>query len=102
VQRAVAIDADSKVFTAVEFRQLNACINFIGAVSFWRHLERLAGPERQTRDHAMGLLRELAKRAFDDREGLALSPQQAECFMYCGMTATGIRGPGSIGRLLSN
>jgi hypothetical protein len=99
VQRAVAIDADSKVFTAAEFCQFMQAFNFIGAVSFWRTLERLAGPERQTRDHAMGLLRELAKRTFNDCEGLALSPQQAECFVYCGVTPTGIRRPGSLGRV---
>jgi hypothetical protein len=76
---------------------MRAC-NFVGAVAFWRQLERLADPEQQTRMHAMGVLRELGKRAFDDCEGLALSPHQAECFMYCGMTPTGIRSPGSLGR----
>jgi len=35
--------------------------NFIGALRFWRTLERLASPESRTRLHAMGVLAELAQ-----------------------------------------
>jgi hypothetical protein len=72
--------------------------NFVGAVLFWRQLERLAVPERPTRKHATGLLRELAKRAFEDCQGWAYSPQQAESFEYCGLKTIGVRRPGSLGR----
>jgi hypothetical protein len=89
VQRAVAIDADSKLVSAAEFCQVAQAFNFIGAVAFWRQLERLAKPERQTTIHAMGVLREIAKRAFVDCDGLAFSPQQAECFRYCALTPLG-------------
>jgi len=34
---------------------------FMGAVSFWRELERLAQPEETTRIHARGVLRMLAE-----------------------------------------
>jgi hypothetical protein len=70
----------------------------MGAVSFWRQLERLADSDSPTRAHAMCLLRELAKRAFADCDGLAFSPQEAECFRYCGLAPLGVRVPGTLGR----
>jgi hypothetical protein len=95
--RALAIDADSRLFSAAEFSQIMQAYNFMGAVAFWRQLEPLAAPERPTREHAMDLLRELARRAFEDCQGFALAPQQAECFLFCRLTPTGIRNPGSLG-----
>jgi hypothetical protein len=52
--------------------------NFIGAVTFWRSLERLADPEPRTRFQAMCVLQELAKLAYANCGGLAFSPQEAE------------------------
>jgi hypothetical protein len=88
----------AKQFTEGEFYQIMRSNNFIGAVAFWRALERLAGPESQTCCHAMGILRELAGRAFDYCQGWAFSPQQAECLRYCGVKPVGVRPPGSAAR----
>jgi hypothetical protein len=71
----------------------------VGAVAFWRALERLAAPDPNTRLHARGVLRELAERAFDDCLGVAFSPQEAECFRYCGLIPAGVRSPGALGRI---
>jgi hypothetical protein len=90
--------ADSKAFTAEEFGRIMRSCNFVGAVAFWRTLDRLAHPELQTRLHATGMLRELAKKAFDECEGLAFSPQEAECLQYCGFAPAGVRPLGSLGR----
>jgi hypothetical protein len=85
----------SKTFTAAEFRQVMNCASFIGAVKFWRLLDGLAHPESRTRLHAIGLLAELARTSFAACGGMAFSPQQAECFEYCGLTPRGVRSPGS-------
>jgi hypothetical protein len=78
-----ASDIDStKQFTAQEFGKVLRSCNFVGAVVFWRALERLAAPDPHIRFHAMGVLRDLAERAFDDCLGFAFSPQEAECFRY--------------------
>jgi hypothetical protein len=88
---ASGIDRTTKQFTAEEFAKVLRRSNFVGAVVFWRALERLAAPDPHTRLHAMGLLRELAGRAFDDCLGFAFSPQEAECFRYCGLMPRGVR-----------
>jgi hypothetical protein len=77
-----AQDGQTKQFSAEEFRKVMNSSHFVGAVAFWRSLESLAQPEPQTRLHAMGVLRELARKSFDDCLGLAYSPQQAECLAY--------------------
>ena len=87
----------TKTFSAMEFREAMRTSSFIGAVTFWRTLERLADPESRTRLHAMGVLMELARSSFAACGGTAYSPQQAECFGYCGLTPRGIRSPGSAG-----
>jgi hypothetical protein len=94
------VSPEEELFSAAEFCQLMQAYNFMGAVAFWRQSERLARPEKRTCLHAMRLLCELARRAFEDCQGLAFSPQQAERFEYCGLTPIGIRSPGSAGRTL--
>jgi hypothetical protein len=94
---ASGIDRTAKD-TAEEFRKVLRSSNFVGAVVFWRALERLAAPDSHTRLHAMGVLRQLAERAFYDCLGVAFSLQEAECFRYCGLTPAGVRTPGSLGR----
>jgi hypothetical protein len=76
-----------------EFGKVLRSSNFVGAVVFWRALERLAAPDPHTRLHAMGVLRQLAERAFDDCLAIAYSPQEAECLQYCGLTPMGVRPP---------
>jgi hypothetical protein len=73
VLEASDIDRTTKQFTAEEFGKVLRSSNFVGAVVFWRALERLAASDRDTRLHAMGVLRELAERAFDDCLGFAFS-----------------------------
>ena len=51
----------AKNFSAAEFPIVMQSANFIGALRFWRTLERLAAPESRTRLHAMGVLAELAQ-----------------------------------------
>lgn len=87
----------TKLLTALEFRQVMRASNFIGAVAFWRALERLTQPEPQTRLDAMQILRDLARQAFEDCGRIAFSPQEAECFEYCGLKPLGLRSPGSAG-----
>jgi len=65
--------------------------SFVGAVAFWRDLERLADPELRTQLRAMGILTEIARISFAACGGMAYSPQQAECFEYCGLTPQGVR-----------
>jgi hypothetical protein len=89
----------TKTFSATEFREVMRTSSFIGAVTFWRALERLADPESRTRLLAMALLAELARSSFAACEGMAYSPQQAECFEYCGLTPRGMRPPGSAGTI---
>jgi hypothetical protein len=72
--------------------------NFVGACAFWRALDRLAHPEPLTRFHAIGVLQEFARKAFDKCHGVAYSPQEAECFEFCGLTPLGILSTGSLGR----
>jgi hypothetical protein len=67
------------------------CSNFVGAVAFWRSVEKLAAPERRTRFHALGVLREFARLSFEDCAGFAFSPQHAECLEYCGFAPIGVR-----------
>jgi hypothetical protein len=88
-------ETDTKTFTAAEFRRAMKSANFVGAVAFWRQLERLAGPVTLTRIHTMGVLEELARSSFADCSGMAFSPQQAECFEYLGLKPLGIRPPGA-------
>jgi hypothetical protein len=52
----------------------------VSAVAFWRALERLDSPEWHTSLHVHGVLRELAMRAYQDCQGIAYSPREAECF----------------------
>jgi hypothetical protein len=88
----------TKRFTSEQFQQALRASNFVAIVSFWRRVHQLANPEPLSCLHAGGLLREIARRAFDDCQGLAFSHQQEECFRYCGLTPTGVRPPGSLGR----
>jgi hypothetical protein len=87
----------TKAFSTTEFREVMRTSSFIGAVTFWRALEHLADPEPRTRLRAMGFLAELARSSFAACGGIAYSPQQAECFEYCGLKPIGIRVPGSVG-----
>lgn len=73
---AVGHPAESKQtrsFTSSGFTQILRASEFVAVTSFWRHIERLAEPELRTCLHALGFLRELAKRAFADCDGWALS-----------------------------
>jgi hypothetical protein len=94
----VAEDGQTKQFTAAEFGKVMNASHFVGAVAFWRALERLANPDPHTRFHAMGVLQELARMAFADCGGVAVSPQEAECFAYCGYRSVEIRSPGELAR----
>ncbi len=87
----------TKRFHAEEFRRVQRSSNFFGAVAFWRAIERLADPEPQTRFHAMGVLRALAESQFQDCGGVALTPQYAEAFRYCGLRAA-VRAPGALAK----
>ena len=93
--RHVSAGQATKRFSAEEFRRVMRSSNFVGSVSFWRALERLADPECLTRFHAMGFLQELGQRSLEDCEGLAYSPQHAACLEYCGFPPDGVRPPGS-------
>jgi hypothetical protein len=99
--KVIRSDADQALrsFTAEEFGQIQRAQSFTGSVAFWRTLDRLAHPEVETRFHAVAILRELAELAYADCGGHAFSPQQAECFEYCGLAPKSIRPAGSIGRL---
>jgi hypothetical protein len=88
-------DETTKRLTEDEFRRVMRSANFVGAVAFWQHLERLADPESRTCLHTLGVLTEIGRRAFDDCGGYAYSPQQRECFEYLGFEPLGIRSPGS-------
>jgi hypothetical protein len=94
---ADAADAgrSAKRFTDAEFRRIQKSSFFVGAVAFWRQVERLAGPESRTRLHAQGVLAEMARQSLEDCAGLAYSPQHAECLAYCGFPPAGMRLPGS-------
>jgi hypothetical protein len=95
---SVAISDDEqtlKKFTVSEFRRILQASNLVATVAFWRGIEPLAPPELKLR--AMGILREFAVLAYEDCRGWAFSPQQAECFEYCGLTPWGVRSPGSTG-----
>jgi hypothetical protein len=89
----------TKQFTAEEFGKVLRSTYFIGACAFWRAIERLASPEWQTNSHAHGVLRELAMRVYEDCQGIALSPEEAECFRYCGLTPRGVRPSGALGKV---
>jgi hypothetical protein len=80
-----------------EFGQIQRAQSFIGSVSFWRALHRLAKPSAEITFHATLILREIAELAYADCGGYAFSPQQADCFEYCGLVPKGIRAPGSAG-----
>jgi hypothetical protein len=86
--------ARAQRYTSENFRRIQRCSSFIGAVSSWRMIERLADPEQQTRRHALDLLKELARLSFIDCGGQAFSPQHADCLDYCGMKARGMHPPG--------
>jgi len=92
---SVTESEQTQSFTYQEFGRIMRCSNFIGAVAFWRSLERLTVPEESTRSHALGVLRELARRSFEDCAGFPFSPQHAECLEYCGFAPIGVRSPGS-------
>jgi hypothetical protein len=96
VDRSYDIQVGSKCFTKEEFFRIQRSSNFIGAVAFWRALEKLASPEPRTCFHAIGVLRELTELRFDECLGVAYSPQEAECLRYCGLTPTGVRPPGAV------
>jgi hypothetical protein len=36
-------------------------------------------------------------RVYEDCQGIALSPQEAECFRYCGLTPRGVSPSGALG-----
>jgi hypothetical protein len=91
-------DQPTRSYTVEEFSQIQRAQSLIGSVMFWRTLDRLAHPEAETRSHAMFVLRELAELAFADCGGHAFSPQEAECFRYCGMKPAGVRSAGSVGK----
>ena len=69
-----------------------------GFVASSKSVEKLAAPEQPTRFHALGVLREVARRsfedcagfAFEDCAGFAFSPQHAECLEYCGIKPIGV------------
>jgi hypothetical protein len=88
---------DTKLLSAEEIPRINRTFYFLGSVSFWRELEKLADPETLTRLHAIGVLRELAQRSFADCGGYAYSAQHAECLTFCGFPPAGVRAPGSAG-----
>lgn len=92
---ALAEKSGTKRFTEEEFRMAMRSSSFTGAVAFWRSLEQLACPESITRMHAMGVLKEMARQAYEDCRGHAYSPQQLECLEYCGLKPKGVRLPGS-------
>ena len=88
---AVAGKFATKRFTDEELRQAMRSSSFTGAVTFWKSLEQLAIPESITRMHAMGVLKVMARQAYEDCGGHAYSPQQFECLEYCGLKPKGIR-----------
>jgi hypothetical protein len=94
----IAEEGRAKRFTRQEFDKILRAAEFVAVASFWRALDRLARPETTTRIHGMGILCELARKAFADCDGLALSAQEAECFRFCGLMPLGVRLPGTIGR----
>src|SRR6516225_4770922 len=61
-----------------------------GFVASSKSVEKLAAPEQPTRFHALGVLREFARRSFEDCAGFAFSPQHAECLEYCGIKPIGV------------
>jgi hypothetical protein len=94
-----AIEADStKMFSAEEFLLVMRSANFVGAFSFWRALEPLAQSDESTCFHARGVLRAMAESQFQDCGGVALSPQHAAAFLYCGLSPVGVRPPGSLAK----
>ena len=97
----VADPADARTtrrFDQETFRRLMRAQFFLGAVSFWRQLERLAEPEPYTRFHAIGVLTEIARRAYDDCGGHPFSHEQEECFRYLELETLPVRSPGSCAR----
>lgn len=90
-------DSGSKRFSAAEFRNVMRSANFLGAVAFWRGLEKYH-PDSVTALHAMNILRILAESRVKDCHGLAYSPQEAECLEYCGLKPVGVMPPGSAGQ----
>jgi hypothetical protein len=99
-RKVIRSDADQAIrsFTAEQFARILRAQAFIASVAFWRDLDRLAQPDAETRFHAMLILREIAERAYEDCGGHAFSPQEAECFRYCGLTPAGVRSAGSVGK----
>src|SRR5262249_31255802 len=87
-----------KEFSSAEFHQILQASNFVAVSAFWRGLERFADSESQVRLHAMGVLTELAQSCFRACEGWAYSPQQAECFLYLGLTRGVCGVQGQLGR----
>jgi hypothetical protein len=85
----------TKRFDQETYRRLMRSQFFLGAVSFWRQLEKLAEPESYTCFHALGVLTEMAKRALEDCGGHPYSPPQEDCFRYLGFETLGVRSPGS-------
>jgi hypothetical protein len=85
---------DGKSSPRKAFLRAIRCAYLVGACAFWCQVERIAQPEEQTRMHARGILRSMAESAFRDCGGVALSPQQAEAFRYCGLKPVRIAEPG--------
>jgi hypothetical protein len=98
---AIRSDADqtARSFTAEEFGQILRAQSFIASVAFWRDLDRLAQPDAETCSYAMGILHQIAERAFADCSGHALSPQHDECLRFCGLVPKSIRSSGSVGMI---
>jgi hypothetical protein len=84
---------DAQTFTRERLARAMRSTRLTGAFAFWREVERLAAPDAQTRYHARGLLRAMATQHFLECQGVALSPQHAEAFRYCGFKPIRIAAP---------
>jgi hypothetical protein len=87
----VAENNDTKEFTLEQFESVVRSHFFMGAVTFWREVERLAEPSETTRTHERGVLRMLAQLEY---RGLAFSPEHASALTVLRSAAAKACGQG--------
>jgi hypothetical protein len=92
-----SFQARVRSFSAAEFVRIMHCESLVGALAFWRALQRLAKPDGLVCFHARGILTEWARRSLEECRGLALSPQHGEALRYCGLEPVRVAAPGELG-----
>jgi hypothetical protein len=90
-ERTASVAIAEGRLTKEELCRILRASGFVGAVAFWRPLEQLAPPELAER--AKGTLHVIARFTYEECEGMAYSPEQAESFEYCGLNPRGVRRP---------